>query len=157
MDNIHSKDYTKRALLTVKNNTKTLVEDGKSLYLEWSGDTNTREPLNCIIEVGQNCKKDSKGIGDGWNCRTFTVKVYKRNINRPHTYIGEFNHSVASTTNPGSEETSIYAIYGEDEIGIYRRWMLTHTCPKTPPIGIDNPHETIGRIGSISYEEWENE
>ncbi|PEN62343.1 hypothetical protein CN545_30005 [Bacillus toyonensis] len=68
MDNMHSKDDGNRASLTVKNNTNTLVEDGKSLYLEWSGDINTRNPLNCIIKVGQECKKDSKKIGSGYNC-----------------------------------------------------------------------------------------
>lgn len=156
MDNKQSEDYTKRASLTVKNETP--AEDAKAFYLDWSEDTDESESRECAIEVGQECKKYSKGIGNGGNCRTFNIKVYKKNVYRSHTYIGEFSHSVLSAPGSvgGSEKTSINVNYFDDYVSVYRKWIIISLCPKEAT-GIEDPVETSEEIGTISYEEWDIE
>lgn len=84
--------------------------------------------------------------------------VYKKNVYRPHTYIGEFSHSVFSAQGSvgGSEKTSINVNYFEDYVSVYREWYMMSQCPESP-IVIENPVRTSEEIGTLSYEEWDNE
>lgn len=153
-----SKIGTKRADLTVSNKTATYVDPGRPLSLIWREDVHGEYDETPLLDVDASDKKESKGIGNGDNCRGFKVEVYKVHEDKSSSYIGYFRHYVYSPafSNGGSEHTEIYAEYQteEDRVLIYREYReLTIGCPDNPVESPGSPPRTED-IGFISTDDW---
>ena len=143
------KEVTKRNKLTVKNQThEDFGEDempGIMFKLNWSRDVDRESDVTEKLDPGEEDTKQSRGIGNGDNCRYFDIETIALDDDGVEYLIGKFTHSIYASGGSNGEHDDTTLRFNRNTWVIYRKYTL-FKCDGSP-----TPEPATEDIGPIPF------